>query len=128
MALQYCDVSGDLFTVDKSGDGAPAIVLRLHVQPGAGRAAVVGRHGDALRIKVAPPPVEGRANAAVVELVADLLDVPGGRVALVGGERSRDKRVRVEGVTAADATRLIDGALERAAQAAGGRDRRGRRR
>lgn len=121
-------MSHDLFAVEESESGEEAIVLRLHVQPGAGRAAVVGRHGDALRVKVAPPPLDGRANVAVLALVAELCDVPVARVELVSGERSRAKRVRVSALAAHDATRLIDAALERAARAPGGRAPRGHRR
>lgn len=126
MALQYCDVPGDLFAVEAAPEGA-AVVLRLHVQPGAGRAAVLGRHGDALRVKVAPPPLEGRANAAVLELVAELLDVPASAVELASGDKSRDKRVRVRNVTAEEVTRLLDEALEQAGRTVGGRNLHGRR-
>jgi uncharacterized protein (TIGR00251 family) len=85
-----------------ASDGAVAkrstVVLRVHVRPGAGRSAVVGRHGDALHLRVAPPPQDGRANEAVVALVAELFDVAKSSVDLVSGDRSRDKRVRVAGV------------------------------
>ena len=66
----------DLFDVlpgkdgaEPAGDEAATIVLRLHVQPGAGRSAVTGRYGDAVKVKVAAPPERGRANEAVVDLV-----------------------------------------------------------
>lgn len=75
------------------------VVVRLHVQPGAARSGVVGRHGDAVKVKVAAPPVEGRANAAVVALVAEVLGVKPAQVSLVAGDTSRAKRVRVDGVT-----------------------------
>jgi len=75
-----------------------AIVVRLHVQPGAGRSAVIGRHGDALHVRVAPPPQDNRANIAVTALVAELFDVAKGSVELVSGEHSREKRVRVQDV------------------------------
>jgi uncharacterized protein (TIGR00251 family) len=75
-----------------------AVVIRVHVQPGARRSAVVGRHGDALKVKVAAPPVDDRANAAVRALMASLFDVPIGRVTLVSGAASRSKRVRIEGI------------------------------
>lgn len=90
----------DLFDVEGSTTpGEPAtVVLRVRVQPGAGRRAVVGRHGRSLKVRVAAPPLEGRANAECLALVAELLDVAPGRVELVGGERARDKRVAVRGV------------------------------
>src|SRR5947207_6176918 len=83
----------DLFDVS----GEDAVVLRLHVQPGAGRTAVVGRHGDALKVRVAAPPEGGRANAAVITLVATTLGVKEDQVELTSGESSRSKRVKVTG-------------------------------
>ncbi|MCU1491592.1 MAG: YggU family protein [Acidimicrobiaceae bacterium] len=103
-------------------------MVRLHVQPGAGRQAVTGRYGDSLAVKVAPPPQDGRANAAVVALVAELLDAPADRVELASGERSRDKRVRVRGVDPAEVTRLLDQAVHRAGERPGGGSGGGRRR
>lgn len=119
---------GDLFDIVEGSADAPEIVLRLHVQPGAGRAAVVGRHGDALRVKVAPPPMDGRANAAVLAFVAELFEVPSAKVELASGERSRDKRVRVRGIAPDAAERTLDEAIERAGSAVGGRDLHGHRR
>ena len=94
---------------DDSGDGT--ILLRLHVQPGAGRTVVVGRHGDALKVRVAAPPEGGRANEACVELVATTLGIKPAAVELVGGDSSRSKRVRITGVEAEDLTRLLEEAV-----------------
>jgi uncharacterized protein (TIGR00251 family) len=94
---------------DVSGDD---VVLRVHTQPGAGKSAVVGRHGGALKVKVAAPPVDGRANAAVAELLARTLGVKVGDVELVSGQASRSKRFRLVGVT----PELVDAALDRALQ------------
>lgn len=115
-------MADDLFDVEQptasEADAAePSIVLRLSVQPGAGRSIVTGRRGDALAVRVAPPPLDGRANAAVVELVADLFGVPRAAVDLVGGDRNRQKRVRVRGVAAERARRVLDSALEESASA-----------
>lgn len=85
----------DLFDVEKD-----AIVVHVHVQPGAGRSAILGRHGAALKLRVAQPPVDGRANEAAAELLAGALEVPAGDVSLAGGARSRVKRFRVRGITA----------------------------
>jgi len=89
---------------------AGGVVLHLRVQPGARRSEVVGRHGDALKVRVAAPPVEGKANAAVVALVAGLLGVRVAQVEVIAGPTSRTKRVQVAGVTI-DQVRAALGAL-----------------
>ena len=100
----------ELFDVSPEG----AIVLRLHVQPGAGRTAVTGRHGDALKVKVAAPPDQGRANDACAELIAKVAGVKPSDVEIVGGASSRSKRVKVAGVEAEDLARLLGLALDEA--------------
>lgn len=77
---------------DVDGD---TVTLRVHVAPGAGRSAVVGRHGDALKLRVAAPPVGGRANEAAGALLAETFDVKAKQVELVSGETSRAKRFRI---------------------------------
>lgn len=93
----------DLFDID----GQDRVVLRLHVQPGAGRSELVGRHGDALKVRVATPPERGRANEECRRLLAEAFEVKESAVVLVGGEKSRAKRFAVSGVDAdAVSTRL----------------------
>ena len=77
-----------------SADGG--YLIAVHVQPGARRSAVVGEHGGRLKLAVPAPPLEGRANAAVIELLAQRLGLARRAVALVAGESSRDKRVRIQ--------------------------------
>lgn len=72
-------------------------VLILHIQPGAKRSEVVGVHGEALKIRLAAPPVEGKANAALLAFLATLLAVPQRQVQLLSGDTSRSKRVQVSG-------------------------------
>ncbi len=76
-------------------------LLILHVQPGAKRTEVAGAHGESLKIRLAAPPVEGRANQALVAWLGERLRIPKRDVTLVSGETSREKRVRVAGVDAA---------------------------
>jgi len=99
----------DLYDVERD-----AVVLRVHVQPGAGRSAIVGRHGDSLKVRVAAPPVDGRANAAAIALIAATLGVNESAVELVSGERSRIKRMRVVGIEADDVEARLRQALAEA--------------
>lgn len=72
--------------------------LRLRVSPGSGRAEIVGRHGDAWKVRVTSPPEQGRANNAVVRLMADTLALPLSAVAIVSGHGARDKIIELTGV------------------------------
>ena len=78
----------------------------VRVQPRASRSEIVGVHGDAMKIRLSAPPVDGAANEALVELIADALGVSRRAVRIVSGETSRSKVVEVEGVTAAAVLRL----------------------
>ena len=81
----------------------------MRVQPRASREAIVGWREDALRLAVTAPPVDGEANEAVRRLLARALGVAPSAVSVIRGERSRDKVVRVEGLTgAALRSRLAD--------------------
>ena len=80
---------------------ADGVVLTLHIQPGAKRTEIIGTHGDALKIKLAAPPVDGKANEALIAFLAKTLGVPKSRVDLVAGQSSRAKRVRVAGIDVA---------------------------
>jgi uncharacterized protein (TIGR00251 family) len=83
------------------GDG---VILRLHIQPGAKKTEIAGLHGEALKIRLAAPPVDGKANASLIEFLARQLGVSKSAVELVSGETSRAKRVRIDGISA-DAAR-----------------------
>jgi uncharacterized protein (TIGR00251 family) len=84
------------------------ILLAIHLQPGASRSELAGRHGDALKVRIASPPVDGRANEALVEFMAQLLGVPRAGVTIVSGRSSRRKLLSVEGISFADAVRRLD--------------------
>jgi uncharacterized protein (TIGR00251 family) len=89
---------------------APVTRLRLRVSPGAARSAVVGRHGDAWKVRLAAAPERGRANDALVELLSETLAVPRSTVRLVSGAASRDKIVELAGLD----PETIDDRLHRA--------------
>ncbi|SDG77118.1 DUF167 domain-containing protein [Propionivibrio dicarboxylicus] len=72
-----------------------AVTLTLHIQPAARKTEVAGLHGDALKIRLAAPPVDGKANAALLEFIADRLDLPRAAVSLKSGQTSRRKVVEV---------------------------------
>jgi len=84
--------------------------LRLRVSPGAGRAGIVGRHGDAWKVRVTAPPEDGRANEAVLRLLADALSVPRKTLSLVSGHTARDKIVLLDGVGPAQIERRLTSA------------------
>lgn len=77
--------------------------LKLRIVPNAKRDEIVGAYGDAVKVKVAAPAVEGKANAALLEFIADRLGVPPRAVSLVSGEKSRDKLIAIAGLTPEDA-------------------------
>ena len=75
------------------------LTLTLHVQPGAKRTEVVGLHGAALKVKLAAPPVEGKANEALLRFIADHFDVPLRNVELKQGGQSRHKVIAISATT-----------------------------
>jgi uncharacterized protein (TIGR00251 family) len=75
------------------------VMIDVRVVPRAGRAGVAGARDGALLVRLHAPPVEGAANAELIEVIARTLAVPKRQVTIVGGERSRAKRVRIDGVT-----------------------------
>jgi uncharacterized protein len=83
--------------------------LRLRVVPGARDSGVVGRHGEAWKVRVTAPPERGRANDAAVRLLADTLRIAPESVTLVAGHGSRDKVVEVAGLDRAEAERRLAG-------------------
>ncbi len=76
-------------------EGPESLTLALHVQPGAKRTEVSGLHGVALKIRVAAPAVDGKANAVLLRFLAEAFGVPLRRVRIVRGATSRDKTVEV---------------------------------
>lgn len=74
--------------------------LNVRVQPRAARTGIAGVHGDALKVRLTSPPVEGAANDALVEFLADTFAVARRAVRILAGEHSRSKIVEIEGITA----------------------------
>lgn len=87
-------------------------MVRVHAQPGAKRTEIAGRHGEAVRVRVTAPPVDGRANAAIAAVLADALGVPRSAVELASGASGRRKRFRVHGTTRAAVSRALAAVLD----------------
>jgi uncharacterized protein (TIGR00251 family) len=80
-------------------DPLGTLFLSIHAQPGASRTETAGLHGDALKVRIAAPALDGRANEELVEFLARRLGVARRDVAVVSGEKSRRKRVSVRGAS-----------------------------
>jgi len=94
------------FTVSSRAAG---VRFAVHVQPRSKRPGINGTHGDALRVRVQAPPVEGAANDAVVAMIASALGVPPRAVRIAAGQSGRQKLVDVDGIDAPTAlARLLD--------------------
>ena len=87
--------------------GEVATQLKVRVSPRARKPGIGGRHGDAWKVRVAEPPEDGRANEAVVRLLAETLDLPRSHVVLVSGHASRDKIVTLDGLEQAQTEQLL---------------------
>jgi uncharacterized protein (TIGR00251 family) len=86
------------------------LLIEVRVQPRASRSEFAGAFGERLRIRLQAPPVDGRANAALIEFLADAFDVPRSQVEIERGLSGRDKRVRIRGAgTLAPHNRLLVG-------------------
>ena len=114
----------DRFSDLLTPDGDDAVLLEVHAQPGAGRTQVVGRHGDALKVRVAAPPEAGRANDALLAVLAEGLGVSASSVTLAAGGASRRKRVRVAGLAAAEVADRLATLVDAGSGPGGRRDRR----
>jgi uncharacterized protein len=91
--------------LDRAADGS--VILTLHIQPGAKKTEISGLHGEALKIRLAAPPVDGKANAALIAFLAKACGVSKSAVALVSGDTCRAKRVRVTGADVATVEALV---------------------
>ena len=84
-----------------------SVTLKVRLQPRASRDEIDGLLGDALKIKVTAPPVEGRANKAVKKLLAVRLGLPPSQIEMIAGERSREKLLRISGISREEMERAL---------------------
>ena len=88
-------------------DVADGCTLSVRVHPGARKNNVTGVHADALKIALTAPPVDGKANEALIAFIAEALHLPRARVSLVAGATSRAKTVRITGRSAAEVAAVL---------------------
>jgi uncharacterized protein (TIGR00251 family) len=86
----------------------PSTRVRLRVSPGASRTELAGRYGDAWKVRVSAPAERGRANEAVLDLLAETLELPRRSLSIVSGYGAREKIVLMEGIGSAEAERRLD--------------------
>ena len=86
--------------IQRTADG---VIVSVRVVPRAAKSGVAGTRGGALLVRLTAPPVEGAANAELIEVMAAALGVPKRMVSIVSGERARQKRVHIAGIGAATA-------------------------
>ena len=88
---------------------AEGVVIAVHACPRASKNAVQGLHGDAIKIRLRAPPVDGKANEALLEFLAETLDIPARDLRLVSGDTGRQKRVLARGLTVAQIQAKLPG-------------------
>ena len=86
---------------------ASATRLRLSVVPGSAKAGIYGRRGEAWRVRVAAPPEQGRANEAVLRLLAETLSLPRRNLTLLSGHGGREKLVELAGISPEETERRL---------------------
>ena len=92
-------------------DTPDGCTLNVRIHPGARKNAITGTHDNALKISLTTPPVEGRANEALVSFLADALQIPKSRIALLTGQSNRNKTLRITGKSAAEVQAALDPTL-----------------
>jgi uncharacterized protein (TIGR00251 family) len=83
------------------------IFLKIHLLPRASRDEICGLHGDAIKVKVTAPPLEGRANAALQRFIAEKLNLSSSQVEIIAGKRSRQKILRICGISRAAVEKVL---------------------
>ncbi|HXZ80076.1 MAG TPA: DUF167 domain-containing protein [Terriglobales bacterium] len=92
-------------------DTAAGATFSVRVQPRAKKNAIIGELGDSLKLALTAPPVNGKANEACIAFLAEFLNVPRSSVTIAAGETSRNKVIRVAGLTAAEARHRLAAGL-----------------
>ena len=92
--------------IDESSSG---VRFQVHVQPRASRTELAGGHGDAVKVRIAAPPVDGVANDELIAFLAKKLGVAKSAISIVSGEGSRDKLIEVTGARVADVREALGG-------------------
>lgn len=109
-AQRQARTCGTITTMIPIQESQGAITFAVKVQPRAKRDAILGELGDALKVSLTAPPVEGRANEACIKFLAEFLKVPRSSITIASGQNSRRKLIRITGITAAELrARLTDG-------------------
>lgn len=93
----------------KIEESASGVRFRVRVQPRASETGIAGAHGDAIRVRIAAPPVDGAANEELVRFLAKKLGVPRAAVSIVSGDSGRDKLIEVSGARVADVRDALGG-------------------
>jgi len=82
----------------KKGEPPKALSVKIKVEPRSSKSGIIGLHGDALKVKLTSPPVDGKANKELVELLAKECGIPKNAVEIVSGQSSKNKLVRITGI------------------------------
>jgi len=106
--FQVCPGAGKALSVFTLKSVEGGVQLSIRAQPKASRNGLVGLHGDRLKVAVTAAPARGKANRALAEVLAHALGVRASAVRVVAGEHSRDKTVRIEGLSVAETRRRIE--------------------
>lgn len=94
----------DMVNIKETEDG---VILRVHVVPRSAKSEVAGVQGDALKLKITAPPVEGQANAECIRFISDILGIKKKQVRILSGHKSKKKTVAIEGIRRKDIEALI---------------------
>ena len=93
-----------MVNIKETADG---VILQVHVVPRSAKSEVAGVQGDALKLRIAAPPVEGQANKECIRFLSDILGIRKKQVVIVGGSKSKNKTIAIEGIRKKDIEALI---------------------